>query len=884
MAWWHFGRKRRKVDTPDALVPTATPQEKHHDSRATPVEGRRHDTPMSSRRQGSDQTQSIEKVASNRTPVITPRSDVQRQGSAEDITALPITALPTTNQRPQSPRLRQIHEHDFARPSEPNTPLRFAKLPSLRSKKSGSNFGTPKRTMSRRRPDDHVREGQIRAMTASPVVTGRSGAAPGDVARRHSKRSRDDVRKGLRSSHSNVSLHTADSVQSSYTVPRDRRRWDLGAVDALSPRPTIRHSFQQPINSSAIGPNLMLASNSVLGSRPVTREDIEDHETIAQLADNLDSGTIRQLMERDQRRREKRRMLEEDRARRRLERHAAKRAGETSPLSRKRTRSRTKLSQGSTNADSIGLALSNEAGPSQPFRYHNAQTTKHPLPTRAVEPLANPFADQPVQHSHRPATPLAPSREGISQVLSASAALIPIIFKNPVGQAIPTTEAAALNATPDSLRSQPRQSGSKPYATANDVYERGASERRTSGANVRPSGPLAYLFGRNRAGSRSVAPEPSFANTSRDSITKQQIPQHLRDSPLSPRPLSGQTSRSGTKSKFREDLPESPASLPDARLYSPLDSRTYLPELPESATFSPRQLEKMPEGTGPLPRDIPSREGPRKDVLDTMAPPPVMFVSHSLASVDSEGSWLSGKPPKRPSLSDSARNGSINNRSEVNNGSYENLGVTDEEYFKKLNPPRETSSSHANRIRTALADSDDDASPNVEDSRAASGAQIVQGDVARAPTVVHRYVRVQSNQGIFNEFGDELPSSPIMGNEDSDGDDGSSAAASSPNLTESSPATDHTSGINFGVFGIQHARQGSRGSARLLSIPARKDSVRSSLVVADTPSRLSNRSSAVMLDAMNSETSDRSSVDGARFGQVDKDDVHHPHNLTVTRA
>jgi len=261
-----------------------------------------------------------------------------------------------------------------------------------------------------------------------------------------------------------------------------------------------------------------------------------------------------------------------------------------------------------------------------------------------------------------------------------------------------------------------------------------------------------------------------------------------------------------------------------------------------------------------------------------------MFVSHSLASVDSEGSWLSGKPPKRPSLSDSARNGSINNRSEVNNGSYENLGVTDDEYFKKLNPPRETSSSHANRIRTALADSDDDASPNVEDSRAASGAQIVQGDVARAPTVVHRYVRVQSNQGIFNEFGDELPSSPIMGNEDSDGDDGSSAAASSPNLTESSPATDHTSGINFGVFGIQHARQGSRGSARLLSIPARKDSVRSSLVVADTPSRLSNRSSAVMLDAMNSETSDRSSVDGARFGQVDKDDVHHPHNLTVTRA
>lgn len=166
-----------------------------------------------------------------------------------------------------------------------------------------------------------------------------------------------------------------------------------------------------------------------------------------------------------------------------------------------------------------------------------------------------------------------------------------------------------------------------------------------------------------------------------------------------------------------------------------------------------------------------------------------------------------------------------------------------------MNPEHHANTSHSSNNRAALADSDDDASPGgAYDARSPSGTRVVEGDVARAPTLVHRPVRVQSTQGILNQFGEGLPSSAVGYDDTEDTEDGTSVA-SSPNLTESSPVTDRTSGTTFGPsfgtsFGLQHARQGSRGSARLLDIPARKDSVRSSLQDL-TPS---NRSSGMLLE------------------------------------
>jgi hypothetical protein len=64
-------------------------------------------------------------------------------------------------------------------------------------------------------------------------------------------------------------------------------------------------------------------------------------------------------------------------------------------------------------------------------------------------------------------------------------------------------------------------------------------------------------------------------------------------------------------------------------------------------------------------------------------------MSQSLASVDSEASWLSGKPPKRAStltqLRSSVASSSVP-RNENFNASYEELGMADDEYFRRLTP------------------------------------------------------------------------------------------------------------------------------------------------------------------------------------------------------
>jgi len=188
--------------------------------------------------------------------------------------------------------------------------------------------------------------------------------------------------------------------------------------------------------------------------------------------------------------------------------------------------------------------------------------------------------------------------------------------------------------------------------------------------------------------------------------------------------------------------------------------------------------------------------------------------------------------------------------------------MTDDEYFKKLNPVTEAIDTR----RTGVTHTNEEVIPGGD----SLGTHILQGDVARAPTLIHRQVRVQSNQGILNQFGDELPSSPI-GEYDTEYD----SSASSPNPMESSPATERTSEIQaVPIFAIQHARQGSRGSARLLDIPARKDSLRSSIV-------LSNRTSAIKPDTMNDEGSNRSSTVGMDAPQSSNTIMEHdPHEST----
>ncbi|KAF2838929.1 hypothetical protein M501DRAFT_905397, partial [Patellaria atrata CBS 101060] len=205
-------------------------------------------------------------------------------------------------------------------------------------------------------------------------------------------------------------------------------------------------------------------------------------------------------------------------------------------------------------------------------------------------------------------------------------------------------------------------------------------------------------------------------------------------------------------------------------------------------------------------------------------------MSQSLASIDSEGSWLSGKPVKRSPAAahrQSAGSGQVSRHAEEFNASYEELGIPDDEYFRRLTPQpddhrKSTQSGIARKASsTAIAsmrdpDSEGEEEPRNSPTETSAADEIIHSTVARQPTVVRHNARVKSREGLLNEFhpGDESPeSSPIGGSTDKD----------SPTDDMPSPEPgwriERAQSIDLGK---RHSRQLSAGSAKLLDIPKSK--------------------------------------------------------------
>jgi hypothetical protein len=254
-----------------------------------------------------------------------------------------------------------------------------------------------------------------------------------------------------------------------------------------------------------------------------------------------------------------------------------------------------------------------------------------------------------------------------------------------------------------------------------------------------------------------------------------------------------------TKSKFREDLPESPLSPPDSRYQSPaLGQRNDVAPLPSDLSVA------RLAGSGYITHGSKPAHS-HTDSYDSAGGPNPELLSQSLASVDSEASWLAGgaagRPKKRSSQQMSIARSSLRQPLDA---STDDLGT-----------PRES-------IGTAPIGDEDGLNPFQEEGE----EQIVQGTVSRRPTIVHRSQRANSHEGLLNQFSNEQ--SPMV--TPSEGEYYETASEmESPDVGEAQIAS-------FGqiapVYGLQHARSISAGSARLLDIPAR----------VEQPSQTSHRS------------------------------------------
>ncbi|KAH8596002.1 hypothetical protein B0O99DRAFT_511009 [Bisporella sp. PMI_857] len=550
--------------------------------------------------------------------------------------------VPRDANRPPVPRIPSIIKKGgragAGEPTISNTgrPLRASTQPPAEKQDWQRVPTLTKRKASKKRKAEHDREEEIKAMISSMPTRATMDV---NILGRPSKRaSKKKVREGLSS---DISLPLAGSIHSSLSGDEHHASFKLSGLGILAPRPTLRCSENPRYvpGASGYGSDRSGSRKRKVSDRiSIPVETLKANKRVDDLADDLDAGELRELMERDRKRREKKKITERIKAEKKLARQQEKHRQEEA------------------------IAIRNVA----PAKPDIAQSEPIPIP----------------------------------------------VVRKP---------------------SPPRQSET----------------------DSKPSGSWTSFFKRSTKSKRVPTPS-SFSNTSRDSMQNGQGPT-IGYTPM--RTPSNLPKR--TMSKFREDLPELPISPPVSRIQSP--EADVVPPIREQPDKRIGQLNDEPKVRYDTPtsgmRSLKREETPTSyRTNDAPSPEPTAVMSQSLGSIDSEGSWLSGRkggskrssynlPPTR--LRESAS--SLERRYKDYSESTEELGIAEDEYFSRLTPgPEEEYKIHQRQSRTMPSSDDEEggslASPSSEQSK--------WGAVGRHPTVVHREPRAKSREGLLNDYGD----------------------------------------------------------------------------------------------------------------------------------
>lgn len=523
----------------------------------------------------------------------------------------------------------------------------FLRMPTLHNKRDGEHLARNKKS-SKRRKADHAREAEIKAMSSFEPV--RPAAEPWQLGRplkTDTKRLKTGLGLGFRRSWekehptSNVSLPVQGSIHSSLTSDSEQVSFTVSTLEALAPRPTLSYTVH-PRNSTsptALGRHVSI-KHKLSGKEPIPEATIKAHKRIDDLADDLTASDLRELMERDERRRARKREQDQQRMEERLrkraekERAAQSEGGDSPP----------NLERGVLGRESVGLGIKPESAVDTSSRQRTSPSpTAKKLGKRPAEAMededdheaASHVPHGPLEHFHRiDSIPLA--KESLVDLPGDTLSSRPV----PVRAESPRKRVALMSEKARSRSPQP----SEPAKTdASDSLRKvsgtsSVSKARRSWSNI------------FRWGSRSKqnSGPSSFSNTSRDSMST-----HHAHSAAIPAALSRKISSTvpkRTMSRFREDLPELPVSPPQSPGLGTMPPATIVeqesPEIDahadrEESTPKRRDTPMSPddEPTGSVPASIPTSVDP--------SPEPATM---SLGSVDTEGSWFGKKATPRRTL------------------------------------------------------------------------------------------------------------------------------------------------------------------------------------------------------------------------------------------
>ena len=344
-----------------------------------------------------------------------------------------------------------------------------------------------------------------------------------------------------------------------------------------------------------------------------------------------------------------------------------------------------------------------------------------------------------------------------------------------------------------------------PSTLTQEVAEHIEPDRRASakGTKRRSASNWTGFFRRSITGKSGSGEQdrktPSEFSSSRDSLPKPQP----RPVPLYKTTRKAPGAPVRTASKFREHLPEYPTP-PDSRVQSPIkDQDTIMEDIHPGSQNAPV--------LAPLAARDPFSETKDDEYRAGQAPSPEgaasTVVAQSLASIDSEGSWLAGRnAAKRTSPSGNnpfrASTSSLSQRLDSEEG---------EAFVTRLSPGPEPSTTKRTSSGTVTAMDVSD-SGTIEGPARTSEQHTWHDAVARQPTVIHREGTFMSREGLVHEYGQDDDSEMSHAIGSSDGD--------TPPVTghEVSSAEQKAEGI---ALTGKHARHISAGSAKLLDVSRR---------------------------------------------------------------
>ncbi|EER38293.1 conserved hypothetical protein [Histoplasma capsulatum var. duboisii H88] len=514
--------------------------------------------------------------------------------------------------------------------------------PTLHGRRSSTEPAMLRRKSSKRKRNDYARELEIKNMTSHVTVLRRpSTVSPATQWWESNKRGA----RNIKSAHGAVSSQMSLQVDSGRSSPFDMEpcSFKISSFAALAPRPILRYA--EPPRYGPESRDHSRASTGKERRQVIPAEDLTRISRIQDLADDMDASALRELMERDRRRKEMKRIADQQKLQRKLQRRA--------DLQREQERRNPPVpSQLPTSGYSVGVGVGRPPIPEPRSADNVAVAIPDRVSSDTVEavPSSGSWLRDPSKESLR-GTTSSPKNKPLSSVNSGSAlrgrssVISHDISMSSMSRRHSIEPVHGAKGPDNAANSHALETTGRP--TANILRDFELQKRHSNNAG-KLSTSWTTFFRRGgtrfrRQNSERTKTPSEISSPPRDSFQRinQQAAQ-TQPVPLPERSYMRPGMFPRNQSKFTEHFTDPVNDFP------PPPGRDFQSPSGPHLSFS---VARSPAAAGADRSSVATPEQRAYSRSSGAGSPETnaesILLAHSLASIDSEGSWLSGRPSRR---------------------------------------------------------------------------------------------------------------------------------------------------------------------------------------------------------------------------------------------